>query len=78
VFFEISGHESFHIRTVGDQHILALFHRRLVLDDAVLGNAHAVKPRTQRAQTTHQPRAFQCTDNVTNDGTRKEQTSDTE
>ena len=30
--------DCFHVRTVGDQNILATFYRRLVLDDAVLGN----------------------------------------
>ena len=54
----------FHIGTVGDQNILAAFHGSLVLDDAVLGNAHAVKPGTQRAQTTHDHRAFERADDI--------------
>ena len=44
IFEDFPRVDRFHIGTVGDQNILAAFHRCLVLDDAVLWNAHAVKP----------------------------------
>ena len=37
------------IGAVGDQDIFAAFHRRLILQNAVLGDAHAVKSGAQRA-----------------------------
>ena len=58
----------FHIGAVGDQDILAALHRRLVLQNAVLGDAHAVKPGTQRAQTAHHHCAFQCPDDIADNG----------
>ena len=69
--------ECFHFGTVGDQNIFAAFYGGLVLDDAVLGNAHAVKSGTQRAQTAHHQRAFQCADDITDNGSREEQRADT-
>jgi len=55
----------FYIGAVGDHDIFAAFHCRLVLQNAVLGDAHAVKSGAQRAQTAHHRRAFQCPDNPT-------------
>ena len=61
----------FHIGTRRDKDILADLHRRLVLQNTVLGNAHAVKPGTQRAQTTHHHRAFKRADDITDNGSRE-------
>ena len=48
----------FHVGAVRDQDILTAFDRRLVLQNAVLGDAHAVKSGAQRAQTAHDHRAL--------------------
>jgi len=77
VFEDFPGVDRFHIGTMGDQHILSAFYRRLVLDDAVLGNAHAVKPGTQRAQTANHHRALQSCDDITDNRTREQQRTDT-
>src|ERR1035437_1354231 len=73
---DLSGAGGFLCAAVDDHQKLPHSQRGFVAQDAVVGNAQAEKCCSQRAQATHDHRAFQCAQDPSDQGPRHHQGSD--